>query len=129
MLYPVGVTLMNNMDAIFKFEKGVKIYKIAQVLHTIDLWVGYKVEVDCFMVTKKQMVKTTKDIEEHRRTAKELEWKQQEFEEEQEASKLQIKDLLDKFKEQVKRIEIASSKPTVGPVPIDVLTPQLSEAE
>ena len=63
---------MNNMDAIFKFEKGVKIYKIAQVLHTIDLWVGYKVEVDCLMA---QMVKTTKDNEEHRRTAKELEWK------------------------------------------------------
>ena len=64
---------MNNMDAIFKFGKGVKIYKIAQVLHTIDLWVGYKVEVDCLMATKKQMVKTTKDNEEHRRTAKELE--------------------------------------------------------
>ena len=38
-----------------------------------------------------------------------------------------IKDLLDKFEEQVKHIETASSRSTVGPMPIDVLTPQCSE--
>ena len=64
------------------------------------------------------------DIEEHRRATRELEQKKQEFEEEQQASRIQIKDLLDKFEEQVKHIEVASSKTTVGPTPIDVTTPQ-----
>ena len=67
-----------------------------------------------------------KYIEEHRRAARELEQKRQEFEEEQ-ASKIQIKDLLDKFEEQVKHIEMVHSRSTVGPTPIDVVTPQISD--
>ena len=35
--------------------------------------------------------------------------------------------MLDKFEEQVKHIEVASSRSTVGPTPIDVITPQGSE--
>ena len=123
----MGVTLMNDTDAVIEFEKGVKITEIAQLLHSIDSWVGYKVEVGCIIATKKQLVKTTMDIEDHRRAARDLERKQQEFKEEQQASRIQIKDLLDKFEEQVKRIEVVSSRSTVGPTPIDVITPQCSE--
>ena len=68
------------------------------------------------------------DIEEHKRAARDLERKQQESEEEQQASRTRIKDLLDKFEEQVKQIEMLSSRSTVGPTPIDVITPQGSEA-
>ena len=67
------------------------------------------------------------DIEEQRRAARELEQKKQEFEEEQQASKIQIKDLLDKFEKQVKRIEMVHSRSTVGPIPYDVVTPQVSD--
>ena len=124
---PMGVTLMNDTDAVIEFEKGVKITEIAQLLHSIDSWVGYKVEVGCIIATKKQLVKTTMDIEEQRRAARELEQKKQEFKEEQQASRIQIKDLLDKFEEQVKRIEMVHSRSTVGPTPIDVVTPQVSD--
>ena len=124
---PMGVTLMNDTDAVIEFENGVKITEIAQLLHSIDSWVGYKVEVGCIIATKKQLVKTTMDIEEHRRAARELEQKKQEFEEEQQASRIQIKDLLDKFEEQVKCIEMVHSRSTVGPTPIDVVTPQVSD--
>ena len=41
---PMGVTLMNDTDAVIEFEKGVKITEIAQLLHNIDSWVGYKVK-------------------------------------------------------------------------------------
>ena len=121
----MGITLMNDTDAVIEFEKGVKITEIAQLLHSIDSWVGYKVEVGCIIATKKQLVKKTMDIEEQRRAVRELEQKRQEFEEQ--ASKIQIKDLLDKFEEQVKRIEMVHSRPTVGPTPIDVVTPQVSD--
>ena len=105
----------------------MKITEVAQLMHSIDSWVGYKVNVGCIMATKKQLVKMAKDIEDHKRAVKDLEQKQQEFEEEQYTSKIQIKDLLDKFDEQVKQIEIASSQSTVGHVPIDIATPQCSE--
>ena len=125
---PIGVTLMNDTDAVIKFERGVKITEVAQLLHNIDSWVGYKVEVGCIITTKKQLIKTTNDIEDKRRAARDFERKRQEFKEEQQASRIQIKDLLDKFEEQVKCIEVVSSQSTVGPIPIDVATPQCSEA-
>ena len=42
---------MNDTDAVIEFQKGVKITKIAQLLHSIDSWVGYKVEVGCIIAT------------------------------------------------------------------------------
>ena len=69
----MGVTLMNDTDAVIGFEKGVKITKVAQLLHSVDSWVGYKVEVGCIIATKKQLVKTTMDIEDHSRAARDLE--------------------------------------------------------
>ena len=48
----MGVTLMNDTDAVIEFGKGVKITKVAQLLHSIDSWVGYKV-VGCIIATKK----------------------------------------------------------------------------
>ena len=124
---PMGVMLMSDTDAVIEFEKGVKITEIAQLLHSIDSWVGYNVEVGCIIATKKQLIKTTMDIEHQRRAEREWEQKRQEFEEEQQASRIQIKDLLDKFEEQVKRIEMLHSRSTVGPTPIDVITPQVSD--
>ena len=70
---PMGVTLMNDTDAVIEFEKGVKITEVAQLLHSIDSWVGYKVEVGCIIATKKQLVKMTMVIEDHRRAARDLE--------------------------------------------------------
>ena len=48
--------------------------------------------------------------------------------EEEQCSKLQIQDLLDKFKEQVKRVELMQSRSSISPVPIDISTPQISIA-
>ena len=48
--------------------------------------------------------------------------------EEEQRSKLQIQDLLDKFEEQVKRVELMQSRSSVSPVPIDISTPQISIA-
>ena len=101
--------------------------EVAQLLHSIDSWVGYKVEIGCIIATKKQFIKTNMEIEDHRRAAKDLEQKRLEFEEEQQASRIQIKDLLDKFEEQVRCIEVPSSHSTVGPIPIDVVTPQVQK--
>ena len=69
----IELILMNDTDAVIEFEKGVKITEVAQLMHSIDSWVGYKVEVGCILATKKQPVKTTMDIENHRRAAKDLE--------------------------------------------------------
>ena len=49
--------------------------------------------------------------------------------EEEQRSKLQIQDLLDKFEEQVRRVELLQSRTSVSPLPIDISTPQISIAD
>ena len=126
---PIGITLLNDTDVVIEFEKGERVVEISQLFHSIDSWTGYKVEVACIVSTKKLLVETTKEIKENRRAVRVLQEQKREFEEEQQTSRLQIKDLLDKFEDQVKHVELVYSRSSVSPVPIDVDTPQVSVAE
>ena len=126
---PMGVTIMNDVDTVIEFEKGAKVIEIAQALHSIDSWTGYKVEVSCIVSTKKMLVDTTREIEAYRRAERDFQREKREMKEEEQRSKLQIQDLLDKFEEQVKRVELLQSRTSLSPLPIDVSTPQISIAE
>ena len=64
---PIGVTIMNDVDGVVEFEKGAKVIEIAQTLHSIDTWTGYKVIVGCIMSTKPLLVETTREIEAYNR--------------------------------------------------------------
>ena len=46
---PIGITLMNDTDVVIEFERGVKVIEISQLLHSIDSWTGYKVDVACIV--------------------------------------------------------------------------------
>ena len=125
---PMGVTMMNDVDVIIEFEKGAKVIEIAQALHSIDSWAGYKIDVSCIVSTKKMLVDTTRELETYRRAERDFQREKREMKEEEQRSKLQIQDLLDKFEEQVKRVELMQSRSSVSPVPIDISTPQISVA-
>ena len=53
---PLGVTVMNNIDVVAEFGKGVRVFEIAQLLHSIDTWNKYRVEIGTFMSSKEQIV-------------------------------------------------------------------------
>ena len=53
---PLGVTIMNNIDAVAEFGKGVRVFEIAQLLHSIDTWNKYRVEIGTLMSSKEQIV-------------------------------------------------------------------------
>ena len=125
---PMGVTIMNDVDVVIEFEKGAKVIEIAQALHGIDSWVGYKIDISCIVSTKKMLVDTTRELEAYRRAERDFQREKREMKEEEQRSKLQIQDLLDKFEEQVKRVELMQSRSSVSPVPIDISTPQISIA-
>ena len=126
---PMGVTIMNDVDAVIEFEKGAKVIEIAQALHGIDSWTDYKVDISCIVSTKKMLVDTTRQIEAYRRAERNFQREKREMKEEEQRSKLQIKDLLDKFEEQVKRVELLQSRTSLSPLPVDVSTPQISIAD
>ena len=123
---PMGVTIMNDVDVVIEFEKGAKVIEIAQALRGIDSWAGYKIDISCIVSTKKMLVDTTRELEAYRRAERYFQREKREMKEEEQRSKLQIQDLLDKFEEQVKRVELMQSRSSVSPVPIDISTPQIS---
>ena len=69
---PMGITIMNDVDAVIEFEKGAKVIEIAQALHGIDSWAGYRVEISCIVSTKKMLVDTTREIEAYRRAERDF---------------------------------------------------------
>ena len=123
---PMGVTMMNDVDVVIEFEKGAKVIEIAQALHGIDSWAGYKIDISCIVSTKKMLVDTTRELEAYKRAERDFQREKWEMKDEEQRSKLQIQDLLDKFEEQVKRVELMQSRSSVSPVPIDISTPQIS---
>ena len=84
---PMGVTIMNDVDAVVEFEKGAKVIEIAQTLHSIDTWTGYKVVVGCIVSTKPLLVETTREIEAYRRAERDFQKERRELKEEEQRSK------------------------------------------
>ena len=44
---PLGVTIMNNIDVVVEFSKRVRVFEIAQLLHSIDTCVIYSFMPTC----------------------------------------------------------------------------------
>ena len=107
---PLGVTIMNNIDVVAEFGKGVRVFEIAQLLHSIDTWNKYKVEIGTLMSSKKQIIDMVREREQVQQAAKKVSQQHQELIDEETKYRVDIKDLLDRFEEQVKRIELTHSK-------------------
>ena len=107
---PLGVTIMNNIDVVAEFGKGVRVFKIAQLLHSIDTWNKYRVEVGTLMSSKEQILDMVWEREQVRQAARKVSQQHQELIDEETKYRVDIKDLLDRFKEQVKWIELTQSK-------------------
>ena len=107
---PLGVTIMNNIDVVAEFGKGVRVFKIAQLLHSIDTWKKYRVEIGTLMSSKEQIVDMVREREQVWQAAKKVSQQHQELIDEETKYRVDIKDLLDRFEEQVKCIELTQSK-------------------
>ena len=137
---PLGVTVMNDRDVVVEFKPKMRLWEISSLMHSLRTWDKYNVEVTCLMSTKQQLVTMVKDREMARRTISEYERKKielikesdentealrkksEQIDKEDRENKIKIQDLLDKFKDQVRRIESLSSHTSL-PQPIDVPTP------
>ena len=53
---PLGVTVMNEIDTVVEFGSGVRMYKVAKAMSTVNTWDKYKVEMGTLMSTKSQIV-------------------------------------------------------------------------
>ena len=100
---------MNEINSAVQFRQGVKVFEITHLLHSIDLWDRYKVEIGTLMSSKMQIVDMVHEREQVRQAARKISQHQNSVVEET-IYRVDIKDLLDHFEEQVKQIEITQSK-------------------
>ena len=109
---PLGVTIMNDTDVVVEFNKGVKVFEAAQQMYNLATWDQYKIEISTLMSTKNQIVGLVRERELMREESLKYRQKQQSLVEEEKAYRDDIQELLDRFENQVQRIEISHSKHT-----------------
>ena len=126
---PLGVTIINSIDAIVEFGRGARVFEAAQLLHSIITWNRYKVEIGTLMSTKTQIVEMVKEREQVRQAAQKISHQHQELVDEEMKYRVDIKDLLDHFEKQVKRIEITYSKISSLTGPLSLGTVDTSDFE
>ena len=137
---PFGVTVMNDRDVIVEFRPKVRLWEVSSLMYNLRSWDKYKIEVACLMLMKSQLTVMVKDRESARQVVIDYERKKSELiretdentealrrkseqiDAEDRENKIKIQDLLDKFEDQVRRIESISSHTSL-PQPLKVPTP------
>ena len=107
---PLGVTIMTSSDTVVEFGRGARMFEISQLLHNVNSWNRYKVEIGTIMSSKMQVKDLIRERENIKLAEKKISQQQQELIDEEMKYRVDIQDLLNRFEEQVKRIEIMHSK-------------------
>ena len=101
---------MNDTDVIVEFGRGVRMFEVAQLMHSLTTWDQYKIEMGTVISSKSQIVDMVRERERIRETDKRLQQQQQDLFEEESKHCVEIQDLLERFEEQIKQIELTHSK-------------------
>ena len=107
---PLGVTVMNDIDTVVEFGSGVRMYEVAKAMFTVNTWDKYKVEMGTLMSTRSQIVGMVQEREQVRQAAVRVGKQREEMLLREEQHRSDIQDLLDRFEQQVQRIEKTSSR-------------------
>ena len=107
---PLGITIMNDVDVVVEFGRGVRLYEAAQLLHSLASWDQYKIEIGTIISSKPQIIDMVRERERVREADRRIQQQQQELVEEETKHRVEIQDLLERFEEQIKRIELTHSK-------------------
>ena len=76
---PLGVGIMNSIDAVVEFGRGVRVFEAAQLLHSITVWNKYKVEIGTLMSSKAQIIEMVWEREQVQQAAKKISQQHQEL--------------------------------------------------
>ena len=92
---PLAITIMNDVDSVLEFGRGIWMFEVAQLLHNMATWDKYNIEMGTLMSTKPQIVRLVRDREQVREETKRAQQKQQTILEEEKAYREDIQELLD----------------------------------
>ena len=128
---PLGITIMNDVDVVVEFGRGVRLYEAAQLFHSLASWDQYKIEIGTIISSKPQIIDIVRERERVREADQRIQRQQQELVEEETKHRVEIQDLLERFEEQIKRIELTHSKISSlsGPTNLGTVDTPLNEME
>ena len=102
---PVEVDVMNDRDTIVQMEPETIVVHAAQALHNARLWDGQATEITCLLSSRQSVVNV---VHERDHARQRLQWLQAEtwwYQQEQQESRNQMVELLQKFGSEVKKVE------------------------
>ena len=102
---PVEVDVMNDHNAIIQMEPETTVVHAAQALHNARLWDSQAAEITCLLSSRQSVVNV---VHERDHAQQQLQWLEAEtrwFQQEQQESRDQMVELLQKFGSEVKKVE------------------------
>ena len=102
---PVDIEVINDHNAIVQMEPEAGVVPVAQALHTINKWEGFVAEITCLMTSHKNMVGIIKERDDSHHRLQQCEQDVMKLQQEQKESQEQMVGILQKFGEEVKKVE------------------------
>ena len=102
---PVEVDVMNDCDTIVQVEPETTVVHAAQALHNARLWDGQATEITCLLSSRQSVVNIVHERDHARQRLQQLEAETWWFQQEQQESRDQMVELLQKFGSKVKKVE------------------------
>ena len=102
---PVEVDVMNDCEVIIQMEPETTVVHAAQALHNARLWDDQAAEITCLLSSRQSVVNVVHERDHARQWLQRLEAETQQFEQQQQESRDQMVELLQKFGSKVKKVE------------------------
>ena len=102
---PVEVDVMNDRNAVVQMEPETTVVHVAQALHNARLWDGQAAEITCLLPSRQSVVNVVHERDHAQQWLQRLEAETQRFQQEQQESRDQMVELLQKFGSEVKKVE------------------------
>ena len=102
---PVDVEVINDRDAIVQMEPEAGVVPVTQALHTINKWEGFVAEITCLKTSCKNMVGIIKEQDDLHHKLQQREQDMMKLQQEQKGSQEQMVEILQNFREEVKKVE------------------------
>ena len=102
---PVDIEVINDRNVIVQKEPELGVVPVAQALHTINKWEGFAAEITCLMTSHKNMVGIIKEWDDSHHRLQQHEQDVMKLQQEQKESQEQMVEILQKFWEEVKKVE------------------------
>ena len=102
---PIDIEVLTNCEVVVQMEPAETVVSVAEEFHNVHVWDGCAAEIMCLVSIQKHVLEITHEQEDAQHQARQIEQETRRFQQEQKESQEQLADLLQKFGEEVRKVE------------------------